>query len=225
MLREVKVLVVEDDPALGASLLRVMADEAHEIDLCTTGREGAARALSGRYDIILLDWMLPDLDGLSVCRSLRGAGYQLPILMLTARSEIADRVLGLRSGADDYLCKPFEVDELLARMDALVRRRTPRVVRLRELEIDLASRRIALGGTQVDLTTREFDLLACLVSNGGNPVSRATLLSAVWGTKVDPGTTVVEVYVSRLREKLGPEADVIETVRGVGYRLRMDLAR
>ncbi len=218
----IKVLIVEDDPRLGASLSRVMKEENFVVDLASTGAEGGKRALAESYDVIVLDWMLPDMDGLALCKELRAVGCLTPILMLTVRSELGDRVLGLRSGADDYLCKPFEVEELLARIDVLVRRELRSSFRIAELDVDRIARRVMLRGEKVDLTTREFDLLMCLANRLGHPVSRAELLAEVWSTVREPGTTVVEVHMNRLRNKLGFYAEAIETVRGAGYRLNMD---
>ena len=217
----IKVLIVEDDPRLGASLSRVMAEESFVVDLCATGREGSERARAASFDIIILDWMLPDMEGLSVCKELRAGGCETPILMLTVRSALGDRVLGLRSGADDYLCKPFEVEELLARMDALVRRELRGSFRIGALEVDRVSRRVALEGARIGLTTREFDLLVCLASRMGRPVSRTELLAEIWSTNREPGTSVIEVHMNRLRNKLGVYAEAIETVRGAGYRLNL----
>ncbi|AKU96971.1 response regulator receiver [Labilithrix luteola] len=216
------MLIVEDDPRLGASLVRVMRGENHAVELCPTGAAGAERARAGGVDVIVLDWMLPDTDGLALCEGLRKAGCSTPILMLTVKSDVSDRVAGLRSGADDYLCKPFEVEELLARIDALARRSLQKVLSVGELMIDRGKGRVTLRGAKVDLTTREGGLLACLAARAGEPVSRAELLAEVWSLSFDPGTTVVEVHMCRLREKLGAYASAIETVRGRGYRLNTD---
>lgn len=218
----IKVLIVEDDPRLGASLSRVMKEENFVVELCSTGEAGAKRARALGFDVIVLDWMLPDMDGLQLCKELRGTGCNTPILMLTVRSELGDRVLGLRSGADDYLCKPFEVEELLARIDALVRRDLRSSFRIAELEVDRIARRLTLQGVKVELTTREFDVLMCLANRLGAPVTRTELLAEVWSTTREPGTSVVEVHMNRLRNKLGSYAEAIETVRGAGYRLNMD---
>lgn len=191
------------------------------VDLCKSGTDGLAQAKLGVYDVIVLDWMLPDLDGIAVCRELRAAGDTTPILMLTARGELRERVLGLDAGADDYLVKPFELDELLARVRALVRRRGALTkVRCGPLEVDIQTRRVTLHGTTVSLTTREYALLLHLVRNAGRAVSRSELLSQVWETNFDPSSNILEVHVSRLRDKLGNEAWMIETVRGIGYRIR-----
>ncbi len=199
-----------------------MKEENFVVELCSTGEAGSKRARALNFDVVVLDWMLPDMDGLSLCKELRGAGCNTPILMLTVRSDLGDRVLGLRSGADDYLCKPFEVEELLARIDALVRRDLRTSFRVAELEVDRIARRLTVAGAKVELTTREFDVLVCLANRLGGPVSRTELLAEVWSTTHEPGTSVVEVHMNRLRNKLGSYAEVIQTVRGAGYRLNMD---
>jgi DNA-binding response OmpR family regulator len=167
--------------------------------------------------------MLPGLDGLSVCRDIRKAGLTTPILMLTARGELRERVLGLDSGADDYLVKPFEIDELLARVRALVRRSAglARFV-LGDLEIDRIGRRTLLAGVPVDLTVKEFALLLHLAHRADRTVTRSELMAQVWDLKFDPGTNLLEVHVSRLRAKLGDHGWMIETVRGLGYRMRTE---
>lgn len=213
-----RILIVEDDPGLGALLTRVLREEGASTTLCADAASGLREAREG-YDVIILDWMLPDGDGPTFCESVRKFSKQTPILMLTARGEVRDRVLGLRMGADDYLVKPFEVEELLARIDALTRRnaRAARLV-VGDLSIDRLERTCTLGGVTLDLTAREFDLLQRLALADGEPVSRAQLLQDVWRMAFDPGSGLLDVQVSRLREKLGK--DRVETVRGIGYRLR-----
>ena len=216
----IRVLVVEDDPALADFLRRALEDEGMTATVCGTMAEGIEIASKQGFELMVLDWMLPDGDGLSICTSLRARGNTTPILMLTARGEVHDRVTGLKSGADDYLVKPFELEELLARLDALVRRNTyASVVKMGPLEIDRLGRRITIEGKVVDLTAIEYRLLVRLATESGAPVERATLLTDVWGLKFDPGSGVVEVHVSRLRDKLGEHAWLIETVRRTGYRL------
>jgi DNA-binding response OmpR family regulator len=215
-----RILIVEDDARLGAPLLRVFGEEGAQVELCTTAKAGL-RHSAETFDVILLDWMLPDGDGLGFCDTVRRANVLTPILMLTARAEVPDRVAGLRAGADDYLVKPFEVEELLARVAALVRRsqQLSRLL-LGDLVLDRLQRRCSVGGVALDLTAREYELLLRLAAANGAPVPRATLLRDVWRMDFDPGSGVLDVQVSRLREKLGAEAARIETVRGVGYRLR-----
>jgi len=216
----VKVLVVEDDSKLSRFLLRVLLEEGFATDACGKGVDAIQQASTGIYDLILLDWMLPDIDGLSVCRKLREDGITTPILMLTARGELRERVLGLETGADDYLVKPFEVEELVARIRALVRRAAGFAkIGVGALELDRVGRVVVLAGKKLDLTSREYALLLDFMHRAEKVVSRTELLARVWGTSFDPGSNLVEVHVSRLRDKLGDHAWMIETVRGAGYRL------
>ena len=217
----VKVLLVEDDAKVARFVTRVLSEEGFVVDRCISGTDAVTQGESGVYDLVILDWMLPEMDGLSVCRELRKRGVLTPILMLTARGETSERVLGLEAGADDYVVKPFEVEELVARMRALIRRTTA-FSRLRcgDLEIDRMSRRATLAQLPLTLTTREFALLLHLAHRANRIVTRSELLSHVWETNFDPGSNLVEVHVSRLREKLGDHSWMIETARGVGYRLR-----
>ena len=216
-----KVLVLEDDPKVARFVSRVLTEEGYAVDLCATGADALAQADLGVYEVLVLDWMVPEVDGLATCRELRRRGCSTPILMLTARGETRERVLGLDAGADDYLVKPFEVEELVARVKALVRRGAGfTTLRCGPLVLDRTARRATLAGTPVALTSREFALVLRLARRAGEVVSRTDLLGHVWETKFDPGSNLVEVHVSRVREKLGPFAWMIETVRGVGYRLR-----
>lgn len=219
-LEAVKVLVVEDDAKLSRFLVRVLVEEGYAADSCATGADALAQASSGIYDLLVLDWMLPDIDGLSVCRRLRQEGMTTPILMLTARGEVRERVLGLETGADDFLVKPFEVEELVARIRALVRRASGFAkLGVGPLELDRVGREVRLDGKALDLTSREYALLLDFVHHAEKVVTRTELLARVWGTSFDPGSNLVEVHVSRLRDKLGDHAWMIETVRGAGYRL------
>lgn len=220
-----KILVVEDDSKLARFVVRVLLEEGHVADACPEGEEAIERAKSGVYDAMILDWMLPDMDGLRVCTTLREQGCTLPILMLTARGELRERVLGLRSGADDYVVKPFEIDELLARLDAVLRRSVRNgSFRLGPLEIDRLERRATLDGSSLDLTEREMALLIHLALRANQVVTRSEILSRVWGMNFDPESNMIEVHVSRLRDKLGRHAKMIETIRGKGYRLRVEVA-
>jgi DNA-binding response OmpR family regulator len=217
----VKVLIVEDDAKLARFLAKILAEEGYAADVCRSGADGLTQARTGTYDMILLDWMLPDLDGLSVCRELRNEGNTVPVLMLTARGELKERVLGLETGADDYVVKPFEVEELLARVHALSRRSTgTATMQIGALIIDRLRHVAQLDGRALDLTAREYALLVHLAFRPDRIATRAELLESVWDTTHDPGTNVVEVHISRLRDKLGEHAWMIETVRGSGYRLR-----
>jgi DNA-binding response OmpR family regulator len=219
--RDVKLLVIEDDPKLARLLTRVLQEEGYVVDGCSKGEPGLRQATSGLYDLVVLDWMLPDLDGLSLCRRLRELGTSLPILMLTSRSELSERVMALDAGADDYVVKPFEIEELVARVRALLRRVAGiGKTSVGTLTIDTRHRRAVLGAAPLDLTTREYALLSYLARRADQIVTRSELLSHVWSTRFDPGSNLVEVHMSRLRDKLGRSAWMIETVRGAGYRLR-----
>jgi DNA-binding response OmpR family regulator len=216
----VKVLVVEDDAKLSRFLVRALSEEGLTVDACARGGDAVTQASSGIYDLLVLDWMLPDTDGLAVCRALRQAGLTTPILMLTARGELRERVLGLETGADDYMVKPFEIEELLARVRALLRRASGFTrLAVGTLEIDRMARTVRLDGAMLELTAREYALLLDLMHHAERVVTRTELLARVWGTSFDTGTNLVEVHVSRLRDKLGERAWMIETVRGTGYRL------
>lgn len=214
------VLVVEDDPSLGEFLGRVITEEG---DRSTwVGSLAAARETlqSQSFDVVILDWMLPDGEGVLLCSELRARGDGTPVLMLTAKGEVADRVSGLRAGADDYLIKPFDVEELLARLVALMRRSgLGSKLKVGQLEIDSVGQRAQLGETPLVLTAKELSLLTRLARAADTPVERAALLADVWQLQFDPGSGLLEVHISRLRDKLGEHAWMIETVRGVGYRL------
>jgi len=215
------VLIVEDDPLLLQLLTRIMTEEGHRAVERITAAGGREAALNEHYDIVILDWMLPDGDGATLCAELRERGVAVPILMLTARGEASDRVKGLRSGADDYLVKPFDVEELLLRVQALIRRsRTGLAIEVRDLRIDRLARKAAIAGRPLDLTTKELDLLIALASRPGQVQSRASLLQSVWNLAFDPGSGVLDVHVSHLRDKLGEQSWMVETVRGAGLRLR-----
>lgn len=216
-----RALIVEDDTKLARFLTRALTEEGFVADTCASGADALRQASSGLYDLLLLDWMLPDLDGLSVCRGVRAAGLTVPILMLTARGDVRERVLGLETGADDYLVKPFEVDELLARVHALIRRATGSArLTIGELVLDPRQGRARLAGRVLELSSREYAFLFHLMSQAGQCVSRSELLAHVWDLRYDPGTNLIEVLVSRLRDKLGEHAWMVETVRGIGYCLR-----
>lgn len=218
-----KALVVEDDRKVARLIVRALQEEGYIVDLCTSGFDAERQAQAIVYDLVVLDWMLPEGDGLGVCRALRRAGLAVPILLLTARGEVAERVLGLDAGADDYLVKPFHIDELLARIRALQRRARGTTARfdVEGLVIDQVERTVTVGARRIELTTQEHRLLTLLARRAGQPVSRSELLTQAWETHFDPGSNLVEVHISRLRDKLGDEAWRVETVRGQGYRLRL----
>jgi two-component system, OmpR family, response regulator len=221
------LLVVEDDPRLGRLLVRLFSEDRHVVELSTTGRDGLQAADSGSsLDAIILDIGLPDIDGLEVARRIRGRGSRTPIIMLTARDGLPDRIAGLDAGADDYLTKPFAYEELAARLRALGRRSgtasRPDGARLTNgpIVLDETRRRVTVGGHPVELTSREFSLLECLLRHPGHALSRDQLLDQAWplGVAVTPNT--VDAFMTFLRRKLGPAgASRIATVRGIGYRM------
>ena len=219
-----RILVVDDEVKVGGFLKRGLEEEGHAVDLAYDGEEGLARALGGGYELLILDWMLPKRDGLAVAQALREAGSDAFILMLSARGETADKVVGLRHGADDYLPKPFAFEELVARVDAAGRRLGQRpaapALTWGDLRMDLVARTVSRGDRPVALTNREYDLLACFLRHPEQVLGREQLAKEVWGMDFDPGTNVVDVYVTYLRKKLEKAGDrLIHTVRGEGYRL------
>ena len=220
-----RILVVEDEKKVASFVQRGLEAEAHQVDVAHDGETGLARALDGDYDLLVLDVMLPKRDGLSVLRELRARRRQLPVLLLTARAGVTDKVAGLDGGADDYLTKPFEVAELLARVRALLRRGTPApaVLAVADLRLDPATRAVTRGGRAIELTAREFALLEYFLRNPGRVLSRALIAQHVWGVSFDTFTNVIDVYVNYLRRKVDVEFEpkLIHTVRGAGYVLRV----
>ncbi|MEZ5656364.1 MAG: response regulator transcription factor [Sphingobium sp.] len=222
------VLVVEDDAEIAAHIRAGLKNEGHDIVIVADGCEGLKTAKTGNFDLIILDRMLPSLDGIDILASLRRSGADVPVLMLTARGTIEDRVSGLHAGADDYLLKPFAMMELIARVEALGRRpRQPEQSRIcvaGSIRLDRMTRIVTRGGRDILLHPREFQILDLLMSHVGRPVPRAMLLKTIWRFDFDPGTKVVESHLSRLRAKLdaGFSVNAIETVRGEGYRIRGD---
>ena len=219
-----RVLLVEDDPELAREVAMGLRGAGARVVHAATAREGRRVAEGEELDVLILDVMLPGETGFALCRSLRDQGVQTPILMLTARDAIEDRVTGLDAGADDYLTKPFALQELIARVRALSRRRptlTPRVVRIADLEIDLAGRRARRGDQLIELTAKEFALLECFALHPDVVLDRAAITAHVWDDNHDPFTNVLEVLVRRLRRKIdeGYEPRLIHTMRGAGYRL------
>jgi len=217
----VNILVIEDDRRLADLIERRLRTAGHATETCDDGSAGLERASAGDLDLAIVDVMLPGMDGVSLTRTLRTRGVAMPILMLTARDGVDDRVDGLRSGADDYLIKPFAFDELLARVDALARRSrgapAEAVLRHDGVNLDRRARRVHVRGDEVELTSKEFDLLRCLLEHQGRVLTRAELKELVWDFPFDAQTKVVDLYVHYLRRKLGPGGDIIRTVRGVGY--------
>jgi two-component system response regulator MprA len=221
----VKVLVVDDEPAVRDALRRALTLEGYEVDLAEDGIEGVTAAATRGPDAIVLDLLMPGLDGLEVCRRIRESGDRTPILMLTARDEVRDRVAGLDAGADDYLAKPFALEELNARLRALVRRSVggdANVFRFADLALDTRTREVLRGERPIDLTRTEFSLLELFLLNPRQVLSRAQIFDRVWGYDFGPSTNALEVYIGYLRRKLeaGGEPRLIQTVRGVGYALR-----
>jgi two-component system response regulator MprA len=218
------LLVVDDDPKITNMLRRALRAEGYEVRTANDGSEGLARVRERQPDLVVLDILMPGLDGLTVCRRLREES-DVPILILTAKDETADRVQGLDSGADDYLVKPFALDELLARIRALLRRRElrePRVLRFSDLALDLTSRIATRGERTIELTTREFELLAYFMRHPREVLTQEQILERVWAGQFDAESNVLHVYIGYLRSKLeaGGEPRLIHTVRGVGYVLR-----
>jgi DNA-binding response OmpR family regulator len=220
-----RILVVEDQRKLARLLHRGLREESYAVDVAADGEEGAFRAMSDVYDLILLDVMLPRKDGFQVLRELRAAGVSSRVLLLTARDAVADRVRGLDLGADDYLVKPFAFDELLARVRALLRRDAasdPVSLRAGDLVVDLKQRTVTRDGRSLSLTAREFAVLACLLRHADQTVTRTQLAEQVWDENFDPFSNVIEVTVYHVREKVdrGFSPPLIHTVRGVGYILK-----
>ena len=221
-----RILIVEDEGKLAGALKRGLEDEGYAVDLAADGEEGLGLAELEPYDLLLLDLMLPKLDGISLCRQLRARGRQLPILMLTARDAIEHRVAGLDSGADDYLVKPFAFPELLARVRALVRRAGPSkdpVLRVADLEIDTVSRQVRRAGRPIGLTTKEYAILEYFARNPNRVLSRVQIAEHVWDYDFVAMSNVVDVYVRYLRRKLddGREPPLLCTIRGAGYQLKV----
>ena len=219
-----RVLVVEDEVKLAGLIRRGLREEGVLADVAIKGEDALWMAESTGYDVVVLDVMLPGMDGFETCRRLRGDGVRTPILMLTARDAVEDRIAGLDTGADDYLTKPFDFGELLARLRALARRgpaERAAVLRVGDLELDPASRRVRRGDTDIELSTKELQLLEVFMSNPGTVLSRFQLLEGAWDTDYEHRSNVIDVYVRYLREKIDRPfgVETIETVRGAGYRL------
>lgn len=228
MMSRAKVLVVEDDKAVRSSLERALRLEGYEVSLAADGSSGLDAVGAGRPDVVVLDVMLPLLDGLSVCREMRQRGDRTPVLMLTARTEVGDRVAGLDAGADDYLPKPFALEELLARLRALIRRVLPDastgVVTVGDLRIDEAARRVWRGERELELTKTEFELLSLLAHNVGVVLDHPTIYERIWGYDFGADSKALQVYIGYLRRKTedAGESRIVHTVRGVGYTLRSE---
>jgi two-component system OmpR family response regulator len=225
------VLVIEDDRDAAGYMAKGLKESGHNVDVVHNGKEGLLLAAGADYDVLVVDRMLPELDGLNMVKTLRATGNQTPVLFVTALGDVDERVKGLRSGGDDYLAKPYAFSELLARLEALGRRRAgaapqgggpETVLRYDDLVLDLLSRRVERGGKPIDLQPREFKLLEILMRHAGQVMTRTMLLEKVWDYRFDPQTNVIDVHISRLRQKIdrGFAHPLVHTIRGAGYSLR-----
>jgi two-component system OmpR family response regulator len=224
------LLIVEDDRDAAGYMAKGLKESGHNVDITYTGKEGLLLAAGGDYDVLVIDRMLPELDGLNLVKTLRATGNQTPVLFVSALGGVDERVKGLRSGGDDYLAKPYAFSELLARLESLGRRRSgaaaasgpETVLRYDDLMLDLLARRVERGGRPIDLQPREFKLLEVLMRHAGQVMTRTMLLEKVWDYRFDPQTNVIDVHISRLRQKIdrGFAHPLIHTIRGAGYSLR-----
>ena len=219
-----KILIIEDDKGVSEYVTKGMKESGHIIDCASDGKDGLFLATTESYDVMIFDRMLPSLDGLTILKTIRGSGNNTPVIILSALSDVDDKVKGLRAGGDDYLVKPFAFAELLARVEVLGRRKNSQSndnitsLKIANIEVDLLSRNVRLGNKKVDLQGREFKLLEYLLRHKGQVVTRTMLLEAVWDYNFDPQTNVIDVHISRLRKKLEDEGGkIIKTVRGAGY--------
>jgi two-component system, OmpR family, response regulator len=225
-----KILIVEDDAEAAAYMARGLIEEGHVVDIANNGRDGLFHASSGLFDLIILDRMMPEMEGIATLRALRAAGTMTPVLILSALGTVDERITGLEAGADDYLVKPFAFGELVARLSALMRRQrddgsaAETRILVGDLEIDCLKRIVRRAGQTIDLQPREYKLLEFLARNADRVVTRTMLIERVWDYHFDPGTNVVDVHISRLRRKIdaGFAVPLLSTVRGAGYRLSAD---
>jgi len=222
--RMARILTIEDDAVTAGEIVAELQIHGNQVDYVSSGSEGLQRALTGNYDVITLDRLLPELDGLTLVKRLREAGVRTPVLMISALSDVDERIRGLRAGGDDYLTKPFAPDEMAARIEVLLRREPAQqatVLRVADLELDLMTRTAHRHGALIELLPLEFKLLDYLMRHSGQVLTRTMIFEAVWGYHFDPGTNVIDVHMARLRRKLdaGHTLSLIHTVRGCGYRL------
>ncbi len=222
-----RVLVIEDETKVGSFIKRALEEESYAVDLCEDGAQGLDMALSGSYDLIMIDLMLPSLPGLEVLARLRKEKVQTPVMILTAQSKVDQRVKGLDAGADDYLTKPFAIDELLARVRALLRRgpvESPGILQIDDLMLNPATREVTRGGQRIDLTVKEYALLEYFMRHTGRVLTRPMISDHVWNQDFDTFTNVIDVYVNYLRNKIdrGRARKLIHTIRGSGYMLKAD---
>ncbi|RKT22103.1 two-component system OmpR family response regulator [Paraburkholderia sp. RAU2J] len=222
-----KVLTIEDDEMTAREIVRELNDRGFTVDWVADGREGMARAFSDEYDVITLDRMLPGADGLTILKTMRGIGIQTPVLMLSALGDVDERIRGLRAGGDDYLTKPFDADEMAARIEVLLRRRqvqpaqSETTLRVGPLELDLVARTVTRDDKEIVLLPTEYRVLQYMMRHAGQTITRTMLFEAVWGYHFDPGTNLIDVHMGRLRKKIDPPGvqPLIQTVRGSGYLL------
>ena len=223
-----RVLTIEDDETTAREIIAELTSRGFEVDWVADGREGLLKAVSGDYDAVTLDRLLPSMDGLAIVTVMRGAGVETPVLMISALSDVDERVRGLRAGGDDYLTKPFESEEMSARLEVLLRRRRAPVretgLKVADLELDLITRTARRGGAELKLLPTEFKLLEFLMRNAGQVLTRTMIFEAVWGYHFDPGTNLIDVQLGRLRKKVDPTGarPLIRTVRGSGYAIHAD---
>jgi two-component system OmpR family response regulator len=220
-----KILLIEDDKESAKYLLKGLREQGHVLDHAVAGRDGLFMATTEPYDAMIIDRMIPEVDGITIVKTLRASGNDTPIIILTALDKVEERVKGLKAGADDYLAKPYSFSELQARLETITRRKsgekTATVLTCADLEVDLLSRTVKRGGKIIDLQAREFSLLEYLMRNAGMAVTRTMLLEHVWDYNFDPQTNVIDVHISRLRQKIdkGFDKGLIQTLRGAGYRI------
>jgi two-component system OmpR family response regulator len=223
-----RILVIEDDAEAAGYLVKGLTEKGYTVDHAEDGPNGLYLASNNSYEVLIVDRMLPGLEGLSIIEALRKSGNNTPALVLSAKTQVHDRVAGLKAGGDDYLTKPFAFSELVARIEALVRRGQPTAVetrlRVADLEMDLPTREVTRAGKPIELQPREFRVLEYLMRHAGHVVTRTMLLESVWGYNFDPQTNVIDVHISRLRQKIDKDFDppLLQTVRGAGYRLIAD---
>ncbi|MFL9893760.1 response regulator transcription factor [Paraburkholderia sp. RL17-383-BIF-A] len=219
-----RILTIEDDELIAHDIVRTLSASGFSVDVARTGREGMAKAMAGDYDVVTLDRMLPDLDGLTIVATMRGVGMETPVLVMSAMSDVDQRIQGLRAGGDDYLTKPFSPEEMFARVEVLLRRR-PRhakaetMLRNGALELDLVRRKVTHRQRELDLQPTEFRVLEFMMRHTGQVLTRTMIFEAVWGCRFDPGTNLIDVHVGRLRKKveMPGERPLIRTIRGSGY--------
>jgi two-component system, OmpR family, response regulator len=219
-----KILTIEDDELIAHDIVRTLSASGFAVDVARTGREGMAKVMAGDYDVVTLDRMLPDLDGLTIVATMRGVGMETPVLVMSAMSDVDQRIQGLRAGGDDYLTKPFSPEEMFARVEVLLRRRPRHAkaetqLRSGALELDLVRRKVTYRQRELDLQPTEFRVLEFMMRHAGQVLTRTMIFEAVWGCRFDPGTNLIDVHVGRLRKKVETpgERPLIRTIRGSGY--------